>query len=186
MNSLAPIVSSDTEQLILVNEQDEEIGSLSKRDCHVDSGILHRAFSIFIFNHAGEVLLQKRSEEKFLWPLYWSNACCSHPRAGEDSEEAAHRRLEQELGIKTDLTYLYKFVYQADFNSVGSEHELCWVWSGTAEAEDVNENTNEVAEWQFFSPEQLLADLAKTPDRFTPWMKMEWDKIRSDHGHQIP
>ena len=114
------IVSSDLEDLILVNSDDENLGTRPKRECHLNQGALHRAFSVFIFNSAGEVLLQQRTAQKFLWPLYWSNACCSHPRAGEDSEEAAHRRLKQELGISVSLTYLYKFEYQARYENVGS------------------------------------------------------------------
>ncbi len=181
MNSANPIVSSDSEQLILVNEQDEFVGNLSKRECHLDDGILHRAFSIFIFNRDGDVLLQRRSEQKFLWPMYWSNACCSHPREGETSEEAAHRRLHQEVGLKTDLTYLYKFIYQANYKEVGSEYELCWVWAGIADEADVVVNANEVAEWRFFPRQELDERLEQSPEDFTPWMKMEWQEINEKH-----
>ena len=103
------IVSSDSELLILVDEHDSALGTRSKRDCHLGDGILHRAFSIFIFNESGDVLLQKRGSKKMLWPEYWSNACCSHPRFGESNLEATQRRLSQELGIETKLEFLYKF-----------------------------------------------------------------------------
>ncbi len=179
-------ISSDQEQLILVNEQDEDIGSLSKLECHLGAGVLHRAFSIFIFNSAAEVLLQKRSAQKHLWPLYWSNACCSHPRPGEDAEVSAQRRLEQELGIRTPLSFLYKFIYQAQYQGAGSENELCWVWAGEAEAEAIIVNTNEIAEWRFFSIQDLDIALSETPEKFTPWMKLEWQQIRENYHHQLP
>jgi isopentenyl-diphosphate delta-isomerase len=180
------VVSSDLDQLILVDSDDRQIGSMTKPDCHLGDGTLHRAFSIFIFNHKGEVLLQRRSEQKMLWPGYWSNACCSHPRLGETSEEAAHRRLEQELGISAPLTYLYKFEYQAPFENIGSEHELCWVWLGITDAENIVANTNEVAEWRFASQAQLDQELINNPEEFTPWMKMEWERIFNEHAALVP
>ena len=175
------IVSSDLEELILVNAHDEKVGTRPKLECHLDQGELHRAFSVFIFNSAGEVLLQQRAAQKFLWPLYWSNACCSHPRAGEDSEVAAHRRLNQELGISASLTYLYKFEYHAQYRDIGSEHELCWVWIGFAEEQDVSPNSNEIADWRFFSKEELDKEISENTDNYTPWMKMECERIFSDH-----
>ena len=180
------LISSAQEQLILVNEQDEAIGSLSKRECHAGAGVLHRAFSIFIFNSAAEVLLQKRSAQKHLWPLHWSNACCSHPRQGEAAEAAAQHRLAQELGIKTSLSFLYKFIYQAQYQGGDSEHELCWVWVGEAEAEAVTANSNEVAEWRFFPVQAVNTALIETPEKFTPWMKLEWQALREHHQHQLP
>lgn len=176
----ASVVSSDGEALILVNENDDQVGEMSKRDCHLGDGVLHRAFSIFIFNHAGDVLLQQRSAQKFLWPLYWSNACCSHPRAGEAMDEAVHRRLEQELGISIDLEYLYKFEYKAGYKDVGTEHELCWVWAGQAEADQIMPNENEIETWRFVSGRELEDDLINRPEQFTPWMKMEWRRIKAD------
>ena len=181
MSTFNEVVSSDLEDLILVNANDEEIGTRPKRECHLKEGELHRAFSVFIFNSAGEVLLQQRAAQKFLWPEYWSNACCSHPRAGEEAGEAAHRRLKQELGISVPLTYLYKFEYHARYPNVGSEHELCWVWVGFAEAQDISPNSNEVADWRFFSKKALDDELSQNPDIYTPWMKMEWERIFKDH-----
>ena len=186
MNLTAEIVSSDLEELILVNSNDEETGRMSKIDCHQDDGTLHRAFSIFVFNTKGEVLLQKRSEQKMLWPLFWSNACCSHPRAGELSEEAAHRRLKQELGLAVDLTFLYKFEYQARFLEVGSEHELCWVWTGVTDSEEIIANPNEIAEWRFVGRSQLEEEMQSNPGSFTPWMKLEWERITAEFSHLLP
>lgn len=185
MSSLNQIISSDLDDLILVDPDDQDIGTMSKRDCHRNAGSLHRAFSVFIFNSAGDVLLQQRSDQKSLWPLYWSNACCSHPRAGENSQQAAHRRIKQELGINVELTYLYKFQYQAHYEQVGSEHELCWVWIGFAEAADVIPNTNEIVNWRFFPKTELDAELLNNPAQYTPWMKMEWQRILSDHSEQL-
>lgn len=174
------IVSSDHESLILVDAHDVEIGQMSKRDCHLGEGVLHRAFSIFIFNEAGDVLLQKRSSQKFLWPGYWSNACCSHPRVGEPVDEAVHRRLEQELGIVTTLDYLYKFIYKAGFEDKGTEHELCSVWTGIADSDQVKPNRNEIEDWCFLPKTELETELDCHPERYTPWMKMEWRRICED------
>ena len=124
------VVSSEQEELILVDENDREIGSLDKAACHDGTGVLHRAFSLFIFNPRGELLLQQRSRTKRLWPLYWSNSCCSHPRRGETMEEATARRLEDELHIAAELEFVYKFAYQARFDATGAENELCWVYLG--------------------------------------------------------
>ncbi|MCX7063632.1 MAG: isopentenyl-diphosphate Delta-isomerase [Proteobacteria bacterium] len=129
------VVSSDEEQLILVDSNDRETGTLSKSQCHDGVGTLHRAFSLFVFNRRGSLLIHQRHPSKRLWPDYWSNSCCSHPRAGEDMDLAVHRRLAQELGLNADLRYIYKFEYTAPFGDAGTEHELCWVYAGTTAAE---------------------------------------------------
>ncbi len=125
------VVSSEDERLILVDSNDRELGTSPKSDCHDGDGVLHRAFSLFVFNADGALLIHQRQADKRLWPLYWSNSCCSHPRAGEDMELAVSRRLEQELGLRANLRFMYKFEYAAAFGDVGSEHELCWVYAGT-------------------------------------------------------
>ncbi len=186
MKHSADIVSSDLEELILVNPDDEEVGTMSKLDCHQGNGVLHRAFSIFIFNQQGDTLLQQRSRQKMLWPGYWSNACCSHPRTGESAEEAAQRRLQQELGLSVELSYLYKFEYQANFGNIGSENELCWVWLGITDDQEINPNLNEVAAWRFFGKAELNAELSNNSTAYTPWMKMEWQRIMSDYAHLVP
>lgn len=182
----ADIVSSDLEELILVNPDDEEVGTMNKLDCHQGNGVLHRAFSIFIFNEQGDTLLQQRSRQKMLWPGYWSNACCSHPRTGESAEEAAQRRLQEELGLSVELSYLYKFEYQANFGDIGSENELCWVWLGITDDQEINPNLNEVAAWRFFGTAELDAELSNNSAAYTPWMKMEWQRIMSDYAHLVP
>lgn len=173
------VVSSESEALILVDENDQPIGSASKGDCHDGDGILHRAFSLFIFNVRGELLLQQRAAGKRLWGGYWSNSCCSHPRVGEDMDEAVHRRLAQELGMQANLDYVYKFQYQAHFGAAGSEHELCWVYVGRATSE-VRANRTEIADFRYISPADLDQALASEPEDFTPWFRMEWQRLRQD------
>jgi isopentenyl-diphosphate delta-isomerase len=171
------IVSSASEELILVDEQDREIGSELKSVCHQGKGILHRAFSIFVFNHADELLLQQRSDSKPLWPLFWSNTCCSHPRVGETMEIAVSRRLQQELGFDCELSYLYKFRYQAPYGELGSEHEYCWVYCGYYDG-PVDANASEIANWRFIDIKSLGQELESEADHFTPWFKLEWAHIQ--------
>jgi isopentenyl-diphosphate delta-isomerase len=174
------IVSSSSEELILVDEHDREIGSSSKSDCHSGSGVLHRAFSIFVFNGDNELLLQKRSPTKLLWPNYWSNTCCSHPRRGESMERAVVRRLEQELGFMCPLEFLYKFRYQAQYGSIGAEHEYCSVYHGRYDG-PVDVNINEIADWRFIGVQDLERELQRAPETFTPWFKMEWVHIKANY-----
>lgn len=168
--------STNEDMLILVNDQDIEIGSLSKVDCHLGEGTLHRAFSVFIFNQNGQLLLQQRSEKKPLWPLFWSNSCCSHPRQGESLENATQRRIREELGLNCPLNFLYKFKYQAHYQNIGSEHELCHVFYGFYDGE-VTVNSDEIADWCFLSVEDLSIDLQQNAEQYSPWFKMEWETI---------
>jgi isopentenyl-diphosphate delta-isomerase len=174
------IVSNASEQLILVDDHDREIGFKAKTDCHLGKGILHRAFSIFVFNSSNELLLQQRSPAKMLWPGFWSNTCCSHPRRGEQMATAVTRRLTQELGFTCPLEYLYKFKYHAQFGAVGAEHELCSVYFGRYDG-SVDVNVNEIAAWRFVGVEALEAELTAAPETFTPWFKMEWMHIRANY-----
>ncbi len=180
----AEVVSSESESLILVNSDDEPTGFASKGACHDGDGILHRAFSLFLFNQSGELLLQQRSADKRLWPMYWSNSCCSHPRKGEDLAVATQRRLEQELGMGGQFQYLYKFQYQARFGDLGSEHELCSVFVGNS-TDPVQANPTEIAAWRFISASDLDAEMAERPEDFTPWFKMEWQRLKSDFSDQL-
>jgi isopentenyl-diphosphate delta-isomerase len=179
MTSNNRIVSFDSEKLILVDEKDREIGYASKAECHEGEGKLHRAFSNFIFNSKRELLLQKRGAQKRLWPLYWSNSCCSHPRKGETNDIATQRRLEEELGFSTPLRYLYKFQYHARYRDIGSEYEVCSVYIGHWDG-PVYPNPNEIAEWRFVTIEELEEELENHPEHFSPWFKMEWKRIREE------
>jgi isopentenyl-diphosphate delta-isomerase len=171
------VVSSEDEELILVDESDRVVGHLSKGACHDGEGVLHRAFSIFIFNRDGELLLQQRSSEKRLWPLFWSNSCCSHPRRGETMDEALRRRLHQELGMASDLQFLYTFRYQASYRDLGSEHEMCRVYVGLSD-DDPRPNSNEIADHRWIDPARLDLELDAEPASFTPWFQMEWPRVR--------
>ena len=170
------IVSCEGEELILVDRNDNEIGFMSKAKAHDGAGVLHRAFSVFLFNDRGELMMQQRAPGKRLWGGYWSNSCCSHPRAGEAMDVAVARRLEQELGLTAALGFVYKFEYVAHFDRVGTEHELCWVYAGTAAREPVI-NSSEIADWRWIDPAALDVELAAAPERFTPWFKLEWEAL---------
>ena len=178
------IVSSDDEPLILVDELDRQIGSLSKAACHDGDGVLHRAFSIFIFNRQGELLLQRRSTHKRLWPGYWSNSCCSHPRHGEVMDEAVRRRLVEELGMEAELHHLFSFTYHASFGDAGSERELCWVWAGVSD-DAPSPNRHEVDGLRWIAPELLDQEMAAEPDRFTPWFLLEWPRVRDGYREAL-
>ncbi len=173
MDSVSKIVSAESEELILVDTQDNETGHRSKAECHDGDGILHRAFSLFLFNGHRELLLQRRSESKRLWPGYWSNSCCSHPRRGESIHTATQRRLSDELNVTATLEYVYKFRYQASFGDAGAENELCHVFLGTTGGV-LRPNVSEIAEVRFVTARELSAELEADADAFTPWFKMEW------------
>lgn len=161
------------------------MGYLNKAACHDGEGILHRAFSLFIFNDNGELLLQKRAAGKRLWPNYWSNSCCSHPRRGESMETAIQRRCEQELGFQTTLTFLYKFIYSATFGNLGSERELCSVYVGRySDAPRVN--SNEISEWRWVDTHSLDVSLEQNPQDYTPWFKLEWRHLQEQFSSHIP
>jgi isopentenyl-diphosphate delta-isomerase len=176
--------AADRDSLILVDEADHGVGHLSKLLCHEGRGILHRAFSLLIFNGSGELLLQQRSASKRLWPLYWSNSCCSHPRSAETMEAAIQRRLYEELGLRCPLRFLFKFQYQAQFDQTGAENELCSVFIGRSSA-PVKINDDEILAWRWVSPEALTWEIAAGPGNFTPWLILEWDRIWRDHRAQV-
>ena len=178
------VVSSDNEELILVDASDREIGFLDKGACHDGEGVLHRAFSLFIFNPAGELLLQQRSEGKRLWPLFWSNSCCSHPRRGESMEVATERRLEQELGMSSRLHHLFSFQYQAPYLDLGSENELCWVYAGSS-GQQPQPNQHEIAAVRWIAPADLDREFETRPEIFTPWFTMEWVRVRKDFREKL-
>jgi len=184
MSSGSKIVSFDDEKLILVNKEDEILGYEKKDVCHEGQGILHRAFSIFIFNSKNELLLQKRSADKMLWGLYWSNTCCSHPRKGEGYKQATARRLQEELGLTASMLYLYKFQYQAAFKDIGSENELCSVYIGKSDSIP-QVNKTEIADWKYISRDELNNQLDTHPEEYTPWFKMEWKQLQDKFWDKI-
>ena len=184
MNDQHRIVSSESEELILVDTNDRELGFISKADAHNGAGVLHRAFSLFLFNEEGALLLQQRASGKRLWGGYWSNSCCSHPRRGESLDVATQRRLADELNIETELEHVYRFCYQASFGAAGSENELCHVYLGRT-AGDVRPNDSEVAAIRYVLPAALDAELAAQPGDFTPWFKQEWRELKTTYREQL-
>ena len=158
-------------KLLLVNSRDKVIGFETKEKCHEEKGILHRAFSVYLFNNKGQLLIQQRSKFKKLWPLYWANSCCSHPRKDEDYVKAGERRLKEELGFTCPLKMVDKFQYQAKYKNVGSENELCAILKGEYNGR-VKSNIKEVASWKWVDVEKTKEDFKKNPDKYTPWFKI--------------
>ena len=175
---------SDEDVLILVDSDNKVVGYDSKKNVHLGHGQLHRAFSIFLVSPCYRVLLQKRSAYKPLWPHYWSNTVCSHPRRGEQSDAAARRRLVEELGVSAELDLLFEFSYSAAFKNVGSENELCKVYAGCIPIDTrVVPNPDEVEDLEWVTIEELELRIDQQPQQFTPWLKLEWERFRND-GYQ--
>lgn len=172
------------EQLIVVDEADQVIAPRSKIECHAGRGLLHRAFSVYLFDSGGRLLIQKRNAHKPLWPLYWSNSCCSHPFWGEEVGQAAHRRVREELGLEAPLRLVSKFHYHALFEPVGAEREICSVYVGVSDAE-VRANPREIAEWRFVDCDQLDDELSNNPGAYTPWFRIGWRALRSEHWAEV-
>ncbi len=178
------IISDDRDLLILVDSSDEEIGGLDKEACHDGSGKLHRAISVFIFNRNGDLLIQQRDAQKRLWGSAWSNSCCSHPRVGEETDVAASRRVAEELGLETPLSFLFKFEYRASYDELGTEHELCSVYAGQVDCEPIV-NTNEIQAWEWVSSVELNRRIEQTPNDFTPWLRIEWARINDEFSKDL-
>lgn len=162
------------ETLILVDERDREIGSEAKMVIH-RKGMLHRAFSIFIFDEKGRFLLQKRASDKYHSGGLWSNSCCGHPRVGEDLFSAAARRLYEEMGMACPLSKRSEFVYRADVTDELTEYEYDHVLVGTHSA-DPSPNPEEASAWMWIEPERLAMWLTRAPDEFTAWFKLLMSK----------
>ncbi len=162
------------EYVVLVDEQDNEIGSMEKLQTHVE-GRLHRAISVFIFNTKGELLLQQRTAGKYHSGLLWTNTCCSHPRPGEHVREAAARRLHEEMGIYCPLEEAFSFVYKADVADGLTEYEYDHVFTGITD--DIPyPNDAEVADWNYVNRNELQTDMDKAPEQYTAWFKICMDK----------
>ncbi|HEU0065581.1 MAG TPA: isopentenyl-diphosphate Delta-isomerase [Flavisolibacter sp.] len=165
----------NSHQVILVNEKDEPIGSMEKMEVH-QKGLLHRAFSIFIFDSKGCLLIQKRANSKYHSPGLWTNTCCSHPMPGEDLPSAAQRRLKEELGFTTLLNKIFSFTYKATMENSLVEHELDHVFTGEYEGE-VKPERNEVADYKFVSIPALKEEMKINPHQFTKWFKIVFPRI---------
>jgi isopentenyl-diphosphate delta-isomerase len=158
------------EMLILVDNDDKEIHYKEKEACHLIPATLHRAFSIFIINTNDQMLIHKRQTTKKTWPGFWTNACCSHPRKNENLQEAAKRRLREELEIMCDVQPLFKFHYKADYDDKYGEHEIDHVFLGIYDG-DVRPNKEEIREHKFVPIDELVEDVQKHAGGYTPWFK---------------
>jgi isopentenyl-diphosphate delta-isomerase len=167
--------SMKEEQVILVNEFDVQIGTMPKMEAH-EKAALHRAFSIFIMNSKGEIMLQQRAANKYHSPLLWTNTCCSHQREGESNVEAGKRRLLEEMGFVVDLVEIFSFIYKAPFDNGLTEHELDHVMIGYYDGKPVL-NLEEVANWKWMKPEEIKADILMHPEMYTAWFKIIFEKF---------
>lgn len=168
--------TSDQDHVVLVNEHDEPIGTMEKMEAH-RIGVLHRAFSIFLFDAQGRTLLQQRAPGKYHCPGLWSNACCSHPLPDEDLATATVRRLKEELGITAVLSRRFAFIYKASFDNDLHEHEYDHVFFGHYQG-DLRPDAEEVKQWRWVAPEELDAELIADPGQYTPWLHICWQEVR--------
>lgn len=164
----------DIEYVILVDEKDQKLGLMEKMEAH-KKALLHRAFSVFIFNDKNELLLQQRAAEKYHSPLEWANTCCSHPRNGEDTIAAGKRRLEEEMGFSCDLEERFSFIYKAAFDNGLTEHELDHVLVGFY-YENPKINPEEVADYKWMKLDDIKTDIAQNPKKYTTWFKIIFEK----------
>ncbi len=164
------------ERVVLVDEQDNETGTEEKIRAHKDGGKLHRAFSVFIFNSKGQLMIQHRASSKYHFGGLWTNTCCSHPRPGESAIEAGHRKLRQEMGFDTDLKEAFTFIYKAEFNNGLTEHELDHVLIGKYESEPAP-NPEEAEGWKWVELEELRKDMKEHPEKYTPWFRIALDRV---------
>ncbi len=162
------------EQVILVDEQDNSIGTMEKLEAH-QRGVLHRAFSILVFNSKGDMLLQRRARTKYHSGGLWTNACCSHPAPGESITEATRRRLKHEMGLEVESEYAYKFIYRASLDHGLTEHELDHVFVAVTD-DAPNINIEEVDEWKYIDIPSLLEDMNNQPEQYTHWFKLIMDR----------
>lgn len=167
----------NTQDVILVTEADEMIGTADKMKAHIE-GLLHRAFSVFIFDTKGRLLLQQRSNEKYHGARLWSNTCCSHPYPDEDVEAAASRRLHEEMGFTTPLSKLFEFKYKAEVENNLIEHEYDHVFVGNYDGK-VNINKTEVEDYCYEEMDRMKWAIQEQPDKFTAWFKIAFPSIEA-------
>jgi len=163
------------EQVILVNEQDEELGLMPKMEAH-EKAVLHRAFSVFVLNDKDELMLQQRAGHKYHSPMLWTNTCCSHQRKGEQNIQAGKRRLQEEMGFECELKELFSFVYKAPFDNGLTEHELDHVMIGRYNGDPVI-NPEEVESFKWMSLIDVKSDIAVNPQDYTAWFKIIFERF---------
>lgn len=165
------------EEVVLVNEKDEALGTMEKMAAH-QQALLHRAFSIFVFNNNGDLLMQQRAFSKYHSGGLWTNTCCSHPRPGEQVRAAASRRLQEELGFTISLSKAFDFTYKAAFDNGLTEHEFDHVFIGIYEG-PVHLNPEEVAAYSFMTEKELEEQIQETPERFTAWFHIAYPALKA-------
>lgn len=162
------------ERVILVNEKDEQIGLMEKIEAH-EKALLHRAFSVFVFNDKNELMLQQRAHSKYHSPGLWTNTCCSHQREEESNIEAGKRRLQEEMGFTTELKDTISFIYKAPFENGLTEHEFDHILVGSYN-EQPNINPDEVAKWKWMDLQAIKKDMKENPEIYTEWFKIIFEK----------
>ena len=169
------------EYVVLVNENDQQVGIMEKMAAHIVPR-LHRAFSIFIFNSKGELLLQQRALSKYHSPGLWTNTCCSHPRNGESLQQATTRRLKEEMGLSCDMHEVFTFIYKAPVGLGLIEHEFDHVWFGQSDDTPLI-NTEEVEAYKYMSLDDISNDMRQHPESYTEWFKISFDEIKKHVNH---
>jgi isopentenyl-diphosphate delta-isomerase len=170
----------DEEKVILVDKKDVQLGLMPKMEAHI-KGVLHRAFSVFIFNSSMSLLMQKRSNQKYHSPGLWTNTCCSHQRNGESTKEAAKRRLMEEMGLYVDMHEIFSFIYKANLKKGLIEHEYDHVLVGYTDL-NPNININEVEDWKWVDLSFLEQDLDRNPNIYTEWFKIIFKRVKDNVG----
>ena len=162
-------------EVVLVNEADKQVGTMEKMAAH-EQGLLHRAFSVFVFNSKGEMLLQQRAPGKYHSGGLWTNACCSHPLPGEDIKEGALRRLKEEMGFSTGLEKIFDFTYKAAFRNGLTEYEFDHVFAGYYDG-NPDPNAEEVSDYAFKSMDEIRETLKTDPSRYTAWFHIAFPLV---------
>lgn len=181
------MIETMEQEVILVNERDEQTGTMGKMAAHRQAN-LHRAFSVFIFNRKGEMLIQQRALTKYHSGGLWTNACCSHPMPGETVEAAAVRRLREELGFETPLTKAFSFIYQAEFDNGLTEYEFDHVFIGQYEGA-IKADPEEVADFAYKTVEEIRQTMEDHPHVYTEWFKIALPRLgeyMATHASAIP
>jgi isopentenyl-diphosphate delta-isomerase len=166
------------EYVILVDENDQQTGLMEKMEAH-EKGLLHRAFSVFVFNDQNQLLIHQRAAEKYHSGGLWTNTCCSHPREQESITDAGQRRLQEEMGFTCAVEPVFSFIYKADLDGGMIEHEFDHVLIGRYNAAP-NPNPEEVMDWRYVDLEEIVEDLSRHPEKYTAWFRIVFDKVK---GH---
>lgn len=177
------IITMEGEDVVLVDRNDKQTGTEEKISAH-RGGRLHRAFSIFIFDGRGRMLIQRRAGRKYHCAGLWTNTCCSHPRPGEAVERAAHRKLRQELGFDTELREILSFIYKARFKNGLTEHEFDHVFVGRFDG-NPKPNPEEADEVRWVDPDWIEKDVKQNPEKYTPWFNIILERVLDWHSKNM-